>query len=151
RFSDVAGSHFVRGFIRHRELGDFDPWRVEAAFGRQRFGEISATDLPLTTSYLSGNVGHLVGSTSKTFTVPYAGFAYDHAQVTAWRDSTGSMVEHRDFFGINLGLLRRAARFDTLGWLADGRGFLDIPVGVESDLLLSPGVDRDQHASALRY
>jgi hypothetical protein len=53
--------------------------------------------------------------------------------------------------GVDLGLLHRAADFDTVSWFVPNRGFLDTPLGFEEDVLVAPGTDRGQHAFAARY
>src|SRR5262249_10628283 len=57
----------------------------------------------------------------------------------------------RRFMGVDMGVLHRAATFDTVSWFIPGRGFLDAPIGLEEDVLISPGTDRGQHALAARY
>ncbi len=152
RFADVAGNHLLRLTLRHHELSEFDPWRMELGFGRQRYGDFRATEHPLSNLFLEAHVGHIVGSTSTGIVVPYFGPEIDRADVVEIRrGDDGLPVAHRrDFMGVDVGLSRRAAVFDTASWFSGGRGFLDIPLGVESDALVGGGDDRAQHAAA-RY
>ncbi|HEX3865217.1 MAG TPA: hypothetical protein VHV78_00640, partial [Gemmatimonadaceae bacterium] len=153
RFSDVAGNHLLRLSIRHHELSELDPWRVEIGFGRQHFGDSVTTEHPLTDLFAEGHVGHIVGGTVRGITVAYLGPEVDHATDFETRQGdAGIPAEHRrGFMGMDVGLSHRAAAFDTASWFAARRGFLDIPLGVESDVLAGGGNDRDQHADAARY
>ncbi|MEO7087066.1 MAG: hypothetical protein ABI442_02650 [Gemmatimonadaceae bacterium] len=153
RFADIAGNHLLRVAVRHPEVNVDDPWRVEMGFGRQRYGDSRASEHPLGNLFLEGSIGHIIGNTEFGFTVPYVGAELDHAQVLEiLRGDDGEPEVHRrQFVGLDFGILRRAAQFDTASWFAGGRGFLDIPLRVESDVLIGVGDDRAQHAAAVRY
>ncbi len=152
-FADVAGSHLLRASVRHHELSDADPWRLDAALNRQSFAQNQPLDRPLGTLYSAIQLGHLVGSAERSLTVPYAGVELDHADVIRMfgRNRTNPQIDRRRFAAVDLGVARRAAQFDTVSWFANGRGFLDIPLGIEGDGLVAPGGDAAQHAAAARY
>lgn len=153
RLSDIGSNRIIRASVRHHELSEFDPWRVETGFGKQRFGSTNLAEHPLGTLFVVGNVGHVIGASQRSITLPYAGAEYDAADVLALRrgDIGPPAMHQRKFVGLDLGLLHRAAIFDTASWFADGHGFLDIPVGFEGDVALGSGVDRAQHAAATHY
>jgi hypothetical protein len=153
RLSDIGGDRLIRASVRHHELDEFDPWRVEMGFGKQRFGNFNEAEHPLGTLFLVGHVGHLIGHSEQSVTLPYIGPEYDGADVLALqRGDVGAPAMHqRKFVGLDVGLLHRAAVFDTASWFADGHGFLDVPVGFEGDVILAPGTDRAQHAAATHY
>src|SRR5262249_58535708 len=83
---------------------------------------------------------------------PYAGMELDSGSVMAMRGAdTMPSFHSRRFTGIDLGLSRRAAAFDTVSWFVPSRGFLDTPLGFEEDVVIAPGRDRGQRALATRY
>jgi hypothetical protein len=152
RFSDVAGNHLARATVRRHELSVFDDWRGGVAFGRQTYGDLRAAEHPIASVFLVAEVGHRVGSSTTMVTTPYGGLELDSASAMAMRgaDTTPSFHSRR-FTGIDLGLARRAAAFDTVSWFVPSRGFLDTPVGFEGDAVVAPGRDRGQRALATRY
>jgi hypothetical protein len=152
RFSDVAGTHLFRALIRQRQRSIFDDWRGEIAVGRQTFNDSLTDEHPLASVYLAANIGHRIGSSTNSVTVPYIGVELDSGGVIATRGAdTMPSLHSRRFMGVDLGLLHRAAEFDTVGWFVPTRGFLDSPRGFEEDILVSPGTDRGEHAFAARY
>ena len=152
RFSDIAGNHTLRVSARHHELTVLDDWRGDFAVGRQTFGDLRAAEHALTSVYVVGSVGHRVGSSIRSVTVPYAGAELDSGGVVAMRRGDSSAAVHsRRFIGLDVGVLHRAAEFDTVGWFLPRRGFLDTPIGFEHDVLVGPGKDRGQHEIAARY
>lgn len=155
RFSDIGGNHVLRAAIRHHDLSIFDEWRGDLAFGRQTFADPrtpGTSERPLASVYVVADIGHRVGGSRRAVTVPYAGMEIDSGSVIAMRGADTAVSRHsRSFVGVDLGVLHRAAVFDTVSWFVPNRGFLDTPVGYEEDLLLSPGRDRGQQAAAARY
>lgn len=152
RFSDIAGNHLLRASIRHHELSVLDEWRGEVAVGRQTFGDFRADEHPVGAFYVVADIGHRIGSSTQSVTIPYAGLEVDSGEVVTMRHGdTMPMFHSRRFVGVDLGLMHRAATFDTVGWFVPNRGFLDVPIGFEHDALLSPGYDRGQHAGTARY
>jgi hypothetical protein len=153
RFSDVAGNHLFRVSLRHHEISSFDPWRADASLGRQTYSDMRALEHPLGTLFLTGQIGHLLGNSRAAITLPYVGAEMDSAEVVAVRrgDLGVPAVHQRRFMGVDMGILHRAAQFDTVSWFVQRRGFLDIPNGFEEDMMISPGRDRAQHAAAARF
>jgi hypothetical protein len=138
--------------IRNHELSVFDDWRGGIAFGRQTYGDLRAAEHPIASVFLVAEVGHRVGSSTTMVTIPYAGMELDSGSVMAMRGAdTMPSFHSRRFTGIDLGLSRRAAAFDTVSWVVPSRGFLDTPVGFEEDAVITPGRDRGQRALATRY
>jgi hypothetical protein len=148
RFSDVAGTHLLRSSLRHEEWPFVNPWRYELAVNRQRFPDIFGDVHPRGTFSIAAAFGHMVGDPRQTILVPYAAVDIDEAESIVPATLT---VLTRRFSGGGIGLLHRAARFDTLGWFTRGRGLLDIPLGWQSDLFASSGYDRGQRSKATRY
>jgi hypothetical protein len=56
----------------------------------------------------------------------------------------------RSFVGLDVGVLRRTAQFDTVSWVVPGRGFLDVPLGWESDVVVGAGRERVVGTTALK-
>jgi hypothetical protein len=152
RFSDVAGTHLIRASLRNHELSVFDDWRGGVAVGRQTFGDLRAAEHPIASVFLVAEIGHRVGSSPVSVTIPYGGFELDSGGVMAMRGAdTMPSFHSRHFAGFDVGLAHRAAAFDTVSWFIPNRGFLDTPIGFEEDVVVSPGTDGGQHAAAARY
>jgi hypothetical protein len=56
----------------------------------------------------------------------------------------------RSFVGLDIGMMRRTAQFDTASWVVPNRGFLDVPLGWESDVMLGAGRERVVGSPALK-
>jgi hypothetical protein len=152
RFSDVAGNHVARVGIRHHELSVFDDWRGGVSLSRQTFGDLAEVEHPIASVFLVAELGHRIGSSLTSVTIPYGGVELDSGSVVAVRrGDTVPSVHSRRFMGADIGLMHRAAAFDTVSWFIPSRGFLDTPMGFEEDVLIAPGTDRGQHALAARY
>lgn len=152
RVSSLAGNQMQRASLRHRELSAADPWRFEVLFNRQRFGGLGDSVLVRRALFGSASVGRIVGSTARAITVPYVGLEVDSAEFSMLgrADLLGG-TNARAFAAAEFGVSRRAATFDTASWIVPNRGFLDVPLGVEGDVLFAPGHDRGQDALAARY
>jgi len=156
RFSDVAGNHLARAFVRHHEVSQFDPWRVEGAVSRQTFSGAALTSQLLgirgRAVFATAEIGHLVGHSRVAVTVPYIGVQFDSAVLTASRPAiAGDSLVVRRFLGGELGVLHRTTAFDTVGLFAPSRGFLDIPIGFEGDVVAAPGRDDATGRFVTRY
>jgi hypothetical protein len=53
----------------------------------------------------------------------------------------GPAAVHRQFVGAALGVVRRAARYDTLGWVLHRDGIVDVPTVAEGELVAAFGRD----------
>lgn len=54
----------------------------------------------------------------------------------------GSQTVRRSYAGINLGLARVAATYDTVSWLLSSGGIVDVPSGIEGEVVGGVGRDR---------
>jgi hypothetical protein len=61
------------------------------------------------------------------------------------------MPHVRSFLGVDVGLQRRTAQFDTASWIVPGRGFLDVPVGWEGEGIIAGGYERDAQSPTAKY
>ena len=151
RLSDVAGAHYARLSVRHHELNSFDAWRVEGAVIRQGFTAPLGAGVRGPSVLVTGLIGRLVGGTTRVIRVPYIGVELDSADLTRVpRPGQADTSVQRRFVGVQLGVLQRTVRYDTVGWFAR-RGFIDVPLGVEADLSLTPGVERSFNTRAARF
>jgi hypothetical protein len=60
------------------------------------------------------------------------------------------MPHVRSFLGLDAGVQRRTAQFDSASWIVPGRGFLDVPLGWEGEGIVGGGYDRDARAPTLK-
>ncbi len=68
----------------------------------------------------------------------------------ATRPILGARTVARDFVGVDLGVSLRSASYDTLTWLIAEHALVDVPRGIEGELVLAPGVERRAGKGALR-
>lgn len=153
RYSEVAGTHIARASLRTHERSTFDRWRMDAAVARQHFSDSAATERPIRAGYEVAHGGLLVDSTAFSAITAYVGGEHDEGQFISLRSGdNGIPTEHkRDFVGADFGVQLRTTRFETASWFTGGRGLLDVPTGMQADLLASVGADRTEHEPAVRY
>ena len=109
----------------HREVeggpGDtFDRNRAALLFG------------PRLTSALAPHAAYLL-----------VGVESEHANVNwlSFEPLVGPNAVNRRFVGADIGLTRRATRFDTLGWVLRQGGIVDVPNGIEGEVVTGYGRD----------
>lgn len=153
RYSDVAGNHLARASVRTHERSTYDRWRVDAAVARQHFSDSAATERPIRADYEVGHAGLLIDSTRFSATTAYVGGEHDDGQFISIRPGDNGLpaAHQRDFVGADFGVQLRTTRFETASWFTEGRGLLDVPTGLQADLLASVGADRTEHEAAVRY
>jgi hypothetical protein len=152
RIASLGGAHTFRAGLRNHEYSVFDRWRAEANVARLSFGDTIATERALHTVNAMALFGRRVGSSSTSATTLLVGAEFDSAaSVPSSARTLGTGQLHvRSFVGVDVGLLRRTAQFDTASWVAPGRGFLDVPLGWETDVVVAAGRERSVGASALK-
>jgi hypothetical protein len=69
---------------------------------------------------------------------------------SAARMRAAGEVRARSFIGADIGVMRRTAQFDTATWVVPDRGFLDVPLGWESDVVIGAGRERVVGSPALK-
>jgi hypothetical protein len=97
-------------------------------------------------------VGRRVGSSITSATTILVGAEFDSAASvpSAARALRSGRPRARSFVGLDVGLIRRTAQFDTASWVVPGRGFLDVPLGWETDVALAAGRERTVGSAALK-
>jgi hypothetical protein len=161
RIANLAGTHTLRLGVRKHEYSVLDGWRAEANLARLSYGDTAVTDRALHTIAAMALVGRRVGPSSRpglagggaTVTLLLAGVEFDSAAsiLTTSRARARGSAHVRSFVGADIGLQRRAARFDTASWVVPGRGFLDVPTGWEGEVLVGSGYERDARTLALKH
>lgn len=155
RIAKLGGSHIVRAGARNHEYSVYDPWRAEANFARVSFGDTTSVDRALHSIAAMALVGRRVGSSSSTVSMVVVGAEFDSsATVSSSRRLPAGAhpkTPHvRSFLGLDLGLMRRTARYDTASWVVPGRGFFDVPLGWEADAVVAGGYERAAHRPAAK-
>jgi hypothetical protein len=155
RIASLAGTHSLRAGLRNHEYSVFDPWRAEANLARFSYGDTNATERALHTLAAMALVGRRVGGRASAVTLLLAGVEFDSAAaISASRrlpvDAPADMQHVRSFLGADLGILRRTAAYDTASWVVPGRGFLDVPIGWETESVVSGGYERDARTPTIK-
>lgn len=156
RAAKLAGAHVFRAGLRNHEYSVFDSWRAEGNFARNSYGDTIATERSLHTVAAMLLVGRRIGAPSSSgVTLLLAGAEFDSASAISptrrmRRDSAAVMPHVRSFLGLDLGLMRRTALYDTASWIVPGRGFLDVPLGWEGEAVVGSGYERDARSPAFK-
>lgn len=153
RIAKLGGAHTFRAGVRNHEYSVFDPWRAEASFARLSFGDTSSADRALHSIAASALVGRRVGTSSSAVSMVVVGAEFDSSATisSSRRLPAGALPQTphvRSFLGLDLGLTRRTALYDTASWVVPGRGFFDVPLGWEADGVVSAGYERSVHRPA---
>ncbi|MEP6991060.1 MAG: hypothetical protein ABJA80_09045, partial [bacterium] len=154
RVAKLAAGHTFRAGARLHEFSVFDTWKVEANVARISFGDTVVADKPLHTISAMTMVGRRVSASERGATLVLAGVEFDSAaslSPTTRQLATPGMPHLRSFLGVDVGLQRRTAQFDTASWIVPGRGFLDVPLGWEGEGIVAVGRERDVQTTALKY
>jgi hypothetical protein len=152
RIASLGGAHAFRAGLRNHEYSVFDGWRAEANVARLSFGDTIATERALHTVDAMLLVGKRVGSSTTSATTLLVGAEFDSAASvpSAARTLRSGELRARSFVGLDVGVIRRTAQFDTASWVVPGRGFLDVPLGWETDVSLGAGRERTIGAAAFK-
>jgi hypothetical protein len=132
----------------------FDRWRAEASVARVAFVDTGAADRALHALRVGALVGRRVGSGGTAVTTLLAGAEFDSAVAVLAPIGAASVrpsvIRARGFVGADVGVLHRTARYDTASWVVPGRGFLDIPLGWETDVVVGGGYERVVRTPAMK-
>jgi hypothetical protein len=152
RIASLGGAHIFRASARNHEYSVFDPWRAEISVARVSFGDTGTTERALHTVAALALVGRRVGNAPHSVTLVVAGMEFDSAaSVSVSRRMTTPNTPHvRSFLGADVGFSHRTAVFDTASWVVPGRGFLDVPLGWESDAIVAGGYDRQLDVTVMK-
>jgi hypothetical protein len=156
RLAKLGGTHTLRASLRNHEYSVFDAWRVEGNLARLSYGDTVATERALHNIAAMFLVGHRIGAPSATgVTMLLAGVEFDSAAaISATRrlpaETPPDEPHVRSFLGVDLGILRRTAAYDTASWIVPGRGFLDVPIGWETESVVAGGYERDARTPTLK-
>ena len=127
-----------------RRRSALDRWTLDARATmsdiepRSRPGSIfQRTDLSLL-------AGRRIGDASSSALYLLGGAEASRADLSAGSSDVvlGPRDLRRSYAGLNAGLARVAARYDTLSWMLPRGGTVDVPRGVEGELLAGVGRDR---------
>ena len=152
RLANLAGNHTFRAGLRNHEFSVFDTWRAEGAIARASFGDTASIERPLNSFNAAILLGRRVGAPGNAITLVLVGAEFDSAaSLSESRRMLGTLAPHgRAFVGADVGLMRRTAEFDTVSWIVPRRGFLDVPLGWEGEVLMAPGVERGLGVAAMK-
>ena len=152
RVANLAGAHTLRFGIRRHEYSVFDGWRAEANFARLSYRDTVVAEKALHTVSAMMLMGRRIGTSGTAVTMILAGAEFDSAaSISASRRVIApSNVHARSFVGLDVGVQRRTAQFDSASWIVPGRGFLDVPLGWEGEGIVATGYERDAGSPALK-
>jgi len=152
RIASLGGSHSFRAGVRNHEYSVFDRWRAEANVVRLSFGDTIATERALHTLNAMALVGRRIDHDATMATTLLLGAELDSAASVRSPSQTRALGESRarSFIGADIGVMRRTAQFDTASWVVPNRGFLDVPIGWESDVVIGAGRERVVGSPALK-
>ena len=154
RVANLAGTHTLRLGLRRHEYSVFDTWRAEGNLARLSYGDTVVADKSLHTVTAMSMVGRRIGDSESRVVMALAGVEFDSAasiSVTKRVNVLPGAPHVRSFLGLDVGLLRQTAQFDSASWFVPGRGFLDVPVGWEGEGVVAIGDERAAGVATLKY
>lgn len=154
RVANLAGAHTLRLGLRRHEYSVFDQWRIEGNLARLSYGDTVVAEKALHTVSAMTFVGRRIASSENSVTMLLAGVEFDSAASLSpsTRSNVAPGVPHvRSFLGLEVGLQRRTAQFDSASWIVPGSGFLDVPMGWEGEGIIGGGEERDARTAAFKY
>ena len=154
RLANLAGAHSFRLGLRRHEYSVFDQWSIEGSLARLSYGDTIVTERALHTINALTMVGRRIASSENSVTKVLVGAEFDSAASiapAARRRTAAGSLHVRSFLGLDFGLQRRTAQFDSASWIVPGSGFLDLPMGWEGEGVIAAGQERDLHAAAFKY
>ena len=153
RVARLGGGEAIRLGLRRHEYSVFDTWRVEGNFSRLSYRDTIAAEKGLHTVSAMTLVGRRISGPGTSVTSVLLGAEFDSAaSISASRRGVTPGTPHvRSFIGLDVGLQRRTAQFDSASWIAPGRGILDVPLGWEGDGIIGVGHERDANVGAMKF
>jgi hypothetical protein len=154
RIANLAGAHTLRLGLRRHEYSIFDRWHVEGSIARLSYGDTVVAEKSLHTVGAMSLVKRRIAASENSVTLVLAGVEFDSAasiSVSRRLNTAPGMPHVRSFLGLDVGLQRRTAQFDSASWIVPGRGFLDVPIGWEGEGIIGAGHERDARTAALKY
>lgn len=143
RVDTYRDGHSWYGTAQTRRLSVFDPWHGELTV--QGYSRRTVDSLPdlFNRQAASLLVARRVAASERGATAALFGAEFEHADLTAAPDAAivGPPTVRRDFVGLDLGLRRDAASYDTLSWLLPRNTLVDLPHGIEGDGIVGLGTD----------
>ena len=150
----------IRARIRNAEQSVQDAWRFQLSVARyrrdtQREQPFAGTSVLVEQAFsrqgATLTIGRRIGAVTTSANFILFGLDFERASLNAPDNSltVGPKLVQRRFHGPSLGMARRAAVFDTVGWFTAHQALIDVPVGVEMEGMLSAGrEDVTRHAAA---
>src|SRR5690348_1956756 len=130
--------------LRPRRRSLADPWTGELRLASsRRDGEPSAGDAFDETRVTLLGGPRLTSPSGSSSLYVLVGGEEEQADVqwSPLEPLIGPEAVHRHFIGAALGVVRRAARYDTLGWVLHRDGIVDVPTVTEGELVAAFGPD----------
>ena len=152
RVANLAGARSLRLGMRRHEYSVFDTWRAEGNLSRLSYRDTVAAEKGLHTVSAMALVGHRIGRAGTTVNSLLLGAEFDSAaSISPSRRGVAAGTPHvRSFIGLDVGLQRRTAQFDSASWIVPRRGFLDVPIGWEGEGIVAGGHERDANSTAMK-
>ncbi|MES2178324.1 MAG: hypothetical protein V4550_10745 [Gemmatimonadota bacterium] len=152
RLANLAGGHTLRFGVRKHDYSVFDDWKAEGNLSRLSFGDTIVGERALHTITAMTMVGRRIGGGLGGSTLLLIGAEFDSAaSISPSKRAVGPDLAHtRSFAGIDVGLQRRTAQFDSASWIVPGRGFIDIPLGLEGEGVVATGYERGLSRAAMK-
>ncbi|MDQ6737452.1 MAG: hypothetical protein M3Z30_07105 [Gemmatimonadota bacterium] len=160
RLAEYGDGDEIRVRLRNSEQSVTNVWRYALSISRYRRDTERAQAFGGTTVLVSQAfhregaffvVGHRIGNVGEHANSILFGIDLERAFLNAPDKSltVGPKLVERRFHGGTVGIGRRAAEYDTVGWMAQRHLLIDVPRGFETEGLLSFGrEDVSRHAAA---
>jgi hypothetical protein len=133
--------------VESRRLSIFDPWQTQLTVTGSTYRGVGDTAGVFSHQWSNFLIAHVVHSTARGVTSVVGGFELDRSSLYAGPEQAiiGPATVRRRFVGLDAGVRRESASYDTLAWLLPEQTFAEIPSGLEWDVVSGLGADLVSH------
>jgi len=132
-----------RTAVATRRLTIFDPWQVELAVDGTTYHGTGDTSGVFDRQQAALLVAHGVHAGPAGVVSVIGGAEWTRSRLFAGPDLAllGPAAVQREFVGVDVGVRRESAAYDTLSWLLPDSALADVPLGVEGEVITGLGRD----------
>nr|MDQ6888493.1 hypothetical protein [Gemmatimonadota bacterium] len=137
--------------LENRRRSAFDPRHIEGTLRRSTRGEFDATADIVRRDRAAFLGGWAVHPSARGVTSLLAGVEGERTTLIAAEGAAivGPARVDRDFAGLDVGVRREAASYDTVTWLMPAHALVDVPLGFETEAIVGGGHDFERGQPAL--
>ena len=129
--------------VATRRRSVFDRWHAELEASHSMRGSLAVPEDAFRRQAAVLLVGRRISATPQRVVSLLVGAEAARARLFSAPAAAivGPSAVRRSFLGLDVGVRRESASYDTVSWLMPGRGLLDVPRGSEGEVIIGVGED----------